>query len=227
MLLSTRVILIVGAVLSCLQCCKSPHPTLKPRSISNAHIAHARLIGIPTVPYNESTQGSRYQFKNLRSITVDQSFQDAVDSGGETLIPSTLRAFADTFSADLFSTLGLRVPVNVGYAALPNSVFLTLGDAEDYLDAAARQTSEGYTLQVDESGIILTGASPLGVWWGTRTVLQQAVLGDGIPYGSGTDAPGWRNRGLMVRKSSLFTKSRKEASTFQVLYGYSRHPGVF
>lgn len=85
-----------------------------------------------------------------------------------------------------------------------NSIFLTVGDSDDYLDAADRPTSEGYSLNIEASCVVVTGASPLGVWWGTRTILQQAVISRadtgtaGIPYGSGFDIPGWSTRGMML-----------------------------
>ncbi|KAH8891925.1 glycoside hydrolase, partial [Thozetella sp. PMI_491] len=74
----------------------------------------------------------------------------------------------------------------------------------DYLDAAGRETSEGYTIATSPSGITIAGASPLGVWWGTRTILQQGVLSlassgvPSVPYGSGVDVPGWSARGMML-----------------------------
>lgn len=98
------------------------------------------------------------------------------------------------------------MPVKQGVSAgTTNAIVLTLDKtANKYLDAAGRPTSEGYTLTTNSSGIFIEGASPLGAWWGTRTVLQQATLKDvdttvaGVPYGTGQDAPGWATRGMML-----------------------------
>ncbi|MBE3043897.1 family 20 glycosylhydrolase, partial [Candidatus Bathyarchaeota archaeon] len=81
-----------------------------------------------------------------------------------------------------------------------NSIFITIGNSGDYRDVVGRETHEGYTLKTDEESITITGASPLGAWWGTRTVLQQAILSDdgSVPAGSGVDAPGWGTRGMMI-----------------------------
>jgi hexosaminidase len=116
-----------------------------------------------------------------------------------TLIPPTLWGFAQTFRSDLAS-IGVHVPLTLGRQATENVIFLTLSDnPNEFLDAAGRPTSEGYSLQVTTSSVTIAGASPLGAWWGTRTVLQQAIL-DGlkISVGKGVDAAGWGERGMMV-----------------------------
>ena len=130
---------------------------------------------------------------------IDSNHVDSVDTKGQTLIPPSLSDFADTFASDLKSVLGIRLPVINDSSTGTNSIFLTLGNTDDYEDAAGRMTSEGYSLQVSSSGITIKGASALGVWWGTRTVLQQGVLRNGsIPHGNGIDSPGWGTRGAML-----------------------------
>ena len=149
--------------------------------------------GIPTVPFTASS--GQLALSHFESIIVDTQYADAVDDKGETLIPPTLKAFAETFSDDLKSS-GVQTTVKLGEQSA-NAIFLTLGDPSQYLDATGRETSEGYTLSVSEAGINVTGASPLGVWWGTRTLLQQAILSNGsIPYGQTVDSPGWATRGM-------------------------------
>lgn len=130
---------------------------------------------------------------------VDSRYSDTVDSQGDTLIPPTLYEFATTFAADLSEVLGIVADVANGSAPNHDRLFLTLGAPSDYTDGAGRETSEGYSLTVNCLGVTITGASPLGVWWGTRTVLQQAILHRGlIQHGSGTDSPGWGVRGQML-----------------------------
>lgn len=136
---------------------------------------------------------------------VDSQYAAAVDDSMDTLIPPSLFDFATTFAADLASIFSLNATVvngTAGDAASGSSIFLTLGeDPAAYVDAAGRPTSEGYTLAVAATGVTIAGASPLGAWWATRTLLQQAALGGGaaaIPVGSGSDAPGWATRGMML-----------------------------
>ncbi|KAF2475017.1 glycoside hydrolase, catalytic core [Lindgomyces ingoldianus] len=141
---------------------------------------------------------SGLKLNTIDSIIINAKYAETIDERGDTFIPPTLKSFAETFASDLKS-VHLKPSVHVGDRASSGSIFLTLGDPSDYRDAAGRETSEGYALNVSSSGITITGASPLGVWWGTRTVLQQASLSNGtIPYGSGIDSPGWATRGMML-----------------------------
>jgi hexosaminidase len=117
------------------------------------------------------------------------------------LIPPTLLEFSRTFSEDLQSTFNLKAPVITGNSAQPNSIFITLGDSSAFVDAAGRPTSEGYAIEVTKNGIFITGASPLGAWWGTRSILQQGTLNKDLELslGNAVDAPGWGIRGAFVR----------------------------
>lgn len=155
------------------------------------------LLGIPTLPY-QSTNGS-YSLSHIQTIVVDSQYASTVDDSLETLIPPTLFEFATTFASDLSSIFAINASVVNGTSRTPSSIFLTLGDPSTYLNASGQPSSEGYTLSVTSSGITVTGASPLGVWWGTRTISQQAALNAGsVALGAGTDTPGWATRGMML-----------------------------
>ncbi|ROW03902.1 hypothetical protein VPNG_07247 [Cytospora leucostoma] len=155
------------------------------------------FLGIPTVAYH-GTNGS-YSLSKLERIVVDAHYASSVDHTKETLIPPTLFEFAKTFSQDLSSTLDINTVVVIGNSTAADSIFLTLGDPSTYRNASGDPSSEGYTLSITSSGITITGASPLGAWWGTRTLLQQGVLSNGsIPIGTGVDTPGWATRGMML-----------------------------
>lgn len=122
-----------------------------------------------------------------------------------TLIPPTLFEFAQTFAADLSTIYNVDAEVINGTDSTSGSIFLTVGDPNLYLNASGEPSSEGYSLSVTSDAITITGASPLGAWWGTRTVLQQATLNNGsIPLGSGTDTPGWATRGMMLDAARHF-----------------------
>ncbi|KAI0138750.1 glycoside hydrolase family 20 protein [Hypoxylon sp. NC0597] len=167
-------------------------------TLLNAVLVATRLVGIPTVPFNSSDSGS-YPIKSVKALVVDSQYAESRDEAGETLIPPSLQDFAKTFAEDLHNTLDFDVGVSIGKEPTSDVIFLTLGDPGKYTDASGALTSEGYTLSVNSSGIFISGASPLGVWWGTRTVLQQAVLSNGsLPYGEAVDVPGWKIRGMML-----------------------------
>jgi hexosaminidase len=164
------------------------------------------LVGIPTVPFSKSSSGGYFGLHNVGAIVVDSNFANATDTRGTTLIPPTLYDFATTFAGDLNIYLqgekeeGVNIGVEVdSQAKNSQNIYLTIGNSSDFLDVAGRETSEGYSLSVTPSAITITGASPLGVWWGTRSVLQQAALNNGkLDVGSGTDSPGWGIRGAML-----------------------------
>ncbi|KAI0180225.1 glycoside hydrolase family 20 protein [Hypoxylon sp. FL1284] len=167
-------------------------------ALSRAASVTSRLVGIPTVPFTTSGDGA-YSVTSLKALVVDSNFAESRDETGETLIPPTLQDFAKTFAADLSSVLDLDISLSNANEATQDSIFLTLGEPSKYVDVTGAPTAEGYTLSVNSSGIVISGASPLGAWWGTRTILQQALLSNSsIPYGEGDDAPGWRTRGMML-----------------------------
>ncbi|OAQ97582.1 hypothetical protein LLEC1_06201 [Akanthomyces lecanii] len=159
-------------------------------------LASCQLTGIPTTPYTLSHDV--FRLSKVKQVVVDAAYAQYRDTAGQTLVPPTLRDFADTFSSDL-QALNINASVIEGSSNSNGGIFLTLSNSTKSQDAAGRPTSEGYSLTVASSGITITGASPLGAWWGTRTVLQQAVLhNDTIATGTGTDAPGWGIRGMML-----------------------------
>lgn len=159
---------------------------------------NAYLAGIPTVPF-ESSSNASFSLKNITSIIVDSHYANLTDAAGSTLIPPTLEAFANTFADDLAAHNLHALPLRIGSGASSSSIFLTIGNSTGFVDAAGRPSNEAYTLDVSKHGIVITGSSPLGAWWGTRSLLQQIVLGDGsIPFGKGTDAAGWGTRGMFV-----------------------------
>jgi hexosaminidase len=145
--------------------------------------------------------------KDIDSIIVEEQYQNSVDNDGETLIPPTLLEFSKTFSEDLLSTFNVNAPVDTGKSAGRQSIFITLGNSSKFVDAAGRPTAEGYEIQVTKNGISIIGASPLGAWWGTRSLLQQGVLSknQALVQGTAIDAPGWGIRGAFVRQFSIYS----------------------
>jgi hexosaminidase len=135
----------------------------------------------------------------VKTIVVDSKYATFVDDLGQTLIPPSLQAFAATFAVDLEKILHHQIRVTTGDSSSREAIFLTIVDSQDHLDASGRKTSEAYSLSVSEAGITVSGASPLGVWWGTRTILQQTTLSNGsLSYGFAVDSPGWAVRGMML-----------------------------
>ncbi|KAL1895630.1 hypothetical protein Sste5346_005099 [Sporothrix stenoceras] len=162
------------------------------------------LEGIPTIPFtsHDSSQGNGFfSLRNVQKIIIDKKYANATDQDGSTLIPPTLLQFANIFVEDVQTIFKLSMDVELASQHEEGQVFLTVDRGRNgFVDAAGRFTSEGYQVEVNATGIIVTGASPLGVWWATRTLLQQALLHKdiSIPWGRGTDNPGWATRGVML-----------------------------
>ncbi|KAE8333942.1 glycoside hydrolase superfamily [Aspergillus sergii] len=158
---------------------------------------YSRLVTIPTISFTGTS--NTYSLARLSSIVVDARYANAVDNDGATQIPPTLQQFAETFQKDLQSTIGIDIPLMSSMTAAANSIFFTLTNETGFHDAAGRYTSEAYTLTINEDGVKIAGASPLGAWWGSRSLIQAAVVsGHTLPQGSAVDAPGWANRGIML-----------------------------
>ncbi|PYH66676.1 beta-hexosaminidase [Aspergillus vadensis CBS 113365] len=157
----------------------------------------ARLVTVPTIPFADNN--GTYALSQLTKIVVDARHASTVDTQGQTLIPPTLKEFAATFQEDLRSSLGIDLPLITSSTSSDHAIFLTLSNSTDFRDVAGRFIAEAYALLIDNHGITISGASPLGVWWGTRSLIQAAVVSKhNLPQGSAIDAPGWGTRGVML-----------------------------
>ncbi|ETS03312.1 glycoside hydrolase [Trichoderma reesei RUT C-30] len=165
---------------------------------SLAALARAQLLGIPTVPFDISSDQT-FDLSKVHAVVVDIAHSSTRNEDGLTLIPPTLWGFAETFRNDL-AGIGINTVLLPGSNAIRDSIYLTLDhDKAQFLNAAGNKTSEGYRLTVTSTGVTVSGASPLGAWWGTRTILQQALINDKkLKLGTGIDSPGWSERGMML-----------------------------
>ena len=136
----------------------------------------------------------------LETITVENKHADSVDLAGETLIPPTLYSYASTFAHDWEEVTDLKLELRNTSHIVPRSILLTIDtDPSRYIDAAGRPTAEGYSIIITSDGVQIKGASALGAWWGTRTLLQMVASHPTVlPTGCSVDSPGWRVRGLML-----------------------------
>ncbi|KAI5900253.1 glycoside hydrolase [Schizophyllum commune H4-8] len=162
---------------------------------------HKRAQLSPQIPsvaeFTASDSGGTFSITSDLQILVDENFADE------------LTDYAATFREDLiWITNFTDLPV---VTVAPNAdggdqsvVFLTIGDSNHTL-YNGDSTLEGYDFEITDTVYTISGSGTLGTWWGTRTLLQQAVLsasGDSdallIPTGSGSDSPGWEVRGFML-----------------------------
>lgn len=138
--------------------------------------------------------------------------QIIVDSKHASHGTPSLLDFAYTFRddiKDIVPHLGLA-PVSVspnipGTTLGVPTIFLTLDTSLRYKLYNGELTDEGYDIVITQSSVTIKSSAPLGVWWGTRTLLQQAAmqLSKGVPSvslpaGNISDSPGWEVRGFML-----------------------------
>lgn len=132
--------------------------------------------------------------------------------------PSTLD-FANTFREDLMSIASFASLPVITVATSSDDVppeestmspviYLSINSALRYQYFNGRTSPEGYEIQVLPQSLAIRAGAPIGVWWGTRTVLQQiaATLANhnapvtdiNLQLGYLSDFPGWEVRGFML-----------------------------
>lgn len=171
------------------------------------------LIGVTAAlqtlpPINlEQPNGSgsdRLSLKHVdKVIYLDAEFASSRDQNGLTLIPPSVQEFAQTFRDDLQQVTNSSWRLQHARKAPKHASGIFLGRASNtsrftYEDGT--WTEEGYDFEVGHRRISILGSGARGVWWGTRTLLQQIALSPeaALPLGSVSDAPAYPTRGFML-----------------------------
>lgn len=135
------------------------------------------------------------------TIYIHNDFVEQRDQNGLTLIPPSAREFANTFKQDLEEVTGNGWTVHAVDAFPEHASGIFLGSFDGPLNYEnGEPTEEGYELEVDSDRVHIRGAGARGMWWGTRTLLQQLLISnDGhIPAGRTVDAPSFATRGFLL-----------------------------
>ncbi|MEW2373192.1 family 20 glycosylhydrolase [Streptomyces sp. NPDC006656] len=147
--------------------------------------ARAAAAAAPqTVPaLRQWTAGSgAYAFTPASRIALDPASADR------------LAGDAATFAQDLGALAGRTVAVTTGTPA-PGDIALALGETS--------LPAEGYRMTAADT-LTLRAATPAGVFYGTRTVLQLLHRSASVPAGTAVDWPAKPERGLMVDQGRKF-----------------------
>ncbi|KAM0279162.1 hypothetical protein ACHAPQ_005887 [Fusarium lateritium] len=136
-------------------------------------------------------------------IFIEDEFAGVSDTDGLTLIPPTAYDFATTFRDDLAKVTGFNWTLKQVSKLPTNATGISLGaytgDASDLTYENGKSTSEGYELQINSRRVFIGGNGARGMWWGTRTLLQLLLAGNGTATGTiGRDAPAYATRGYML-----------------------------
>ena len=139
-----------------------------------------------------------------RIIYIDNAFADIADTEGLTLIPPTAFQFAETFRQDLSNwttanwTLQRVGSFPEGASGILLGPFRGSDDEVTYENGAT--TEEGYEIEITNRTVYIGGKGARGMFWGTRTLLQQALIANGSSLATGRtiDAPAYATRGYML-----------------------------
>ncbi|KAI6756191.1 hypothetical protein HG530_011927 [Fusarium avenaceum] len=158
-------------------------------------------------PILESTASFQEETWSIDSspkvIYIDDKFASVSDTDGLTLIPPTAHDFAITFRDDLAQITGVNWTLKHVSKLPTNTSGISLGaytgEASDLTYENDKSTSEGYEIQINSRRVFIGGNGARGMWWGTRTLLQLLLAGNGTAIGNiGRDAPAYATRGYML-----------------------------
>ncbi|USP78110.1 glycoside hydrolase family 20 protein [Curvularia clavata] len=135
------------------------------------------------------------------TIYIERAFSEKRDSEGLTLIPPNAGEFAETFRADLSTLLGIQWTLEHVDELPPTGILLGpfRGSADQLSYENGVATEEGYEFDVTNGSVYIGGTGARGMFWGTRTLLQQLLINNGsLSHGRIFDAPAYATRGFML-----------------------------
>lgn len=137
-----------------------------------------------------------------KTIYLQRSFADISDTQGLTLIPPTASQFAETFRQDLETLFGGDWTLERVDSWPSSGILLGLAghDASGLKYENGFASEEGYELVVNSTAVFIGGTGARGMFWGTRTLLQQLLIANGssLQPGRVVDAPAYATRGYML-----------------------------
>jgi hexosaminidase len=136
-------------------------------------------------------------------IYVQDDFVHWRDRNGLTLIPPSGLEFAHTLREDLqeITNSSWQIRTVKQPPKQASGVFLSRSQTpSDFTYEDGTATEEGYEMIVERNRVSIQGSGARGMWWGTRTLLQQLILSPHAPIPAGRikDAPAYATRGFML-----------------------------
>ncbi|EAW11702.1 beta-N-acetylhexosaminidase [Aspergillus clavatus NRRL 1] len=139
-----------------------------------------------------------------KTVYINSNFTSHKDESGLTLIPPSALEFAKTFLQDLAEVTGSRWQIQqVDHFPQAGGIFLDkLDDCSSITYEDGTLTEEGYELDIQPHHVSIRGSGARGMWWGTRTLLQQLIVSNHerlpLPVGRMVDVPSVATRGYML-----------------------------
>lgn len=166
------------------------------------------LVGAlqPLPPLNwdrKSSSEEGFSLQNTpKAVYIDRKFANVRDSDGLTLIPPSGREFASTFLQDITALFSgnwtLQEVDNLPTSGIILGQIRTNSSQLTYENG--NWNEEGYELDITSKSVYIGGSGTRGMFWGTRTLLQQLLIANGsaLPSGHTIDAPAYPTRGFML-----------------------------
>lgn len=137
-----------------------------------------------------------------RTIYLDAGFASWKDQHGLTLIPPSAHDFATTFRDDLqeLTNSSWEIRTVTEFPTDASGIFLgRVDDTTHFTYENGQETEEGYELNVHNDTVVIRGSGARGMWWGTRTLLQQlALTPSSLQPGRVEDVPAYATRGFLL-----------------------------
>ena len=159
----------------------------------------------PTPPLSQNQTTPGFSLGSVSAtVYIVESLASRRDTGGLTLIPPSGLEFARVFVEDLEEASGKSWTLQVVSASATNVTGIVLdqfhGDPSSLTYENGNPTEEGYVLEIGDNRAIISSAGARGMWWGTRTLLQQLIVSNWttLPASRITDAPAYATRGYML-----------------------------
>lgn len=162
------------------------------------------LQTLPPIKWGSDDDGSFSISSSSKTVYIDSDFASRRDENGTTLIPPSALEFARTFLEDLEQITGETWEIETvdSFPDDGSGIFLGefRGSADDLTYENSDPTEEGYELEITGDSVFIGGTGARGMWWGTRTLLQQLLLAEDGTLGAGLtkDAPAYSTRGYLL-----------------------------
>lgn len=148
------------------------------------------------------TQGAFVLSKVPKTIYIDDSFSAVSDKNGLTLIPPTAWQFAEIFRQDISQWTQEDWEVERVDSFPESGIFLGQygGEYSQVTYENGMSSEEGYELEVGDGTVFIGGTGARGMFWGTRTLLQELAIAENytLQAGRSVDAPAYATRGYML-----------------------------
>ena len=161
----------------------------------------------PALQHENGSASGTSDFWDITSgpstIYLHSDLADTRDTDGLLLNPPSGKDFAEIFAHDLSSLTGSNWTLEI-IDQLPDEydgiVLGAFTGEEELTYENEKKTTEGYELIVSSAGAFIGGTGARGMWWGTRTLLQELMIRNDatLSVGRSVDAPAYTTRGYMV-----------------------------